>query len=953
MQQRPLWLSRAGLGRGLLGGLIAVIVALWVAVSGAAEKPWPIRAADLPEPDPRIVWGRLDNGLRWAVVPNATPPGGASLRLMVEVGSLDEREDERGLVHLLEHMAFRGSARIPPGELLPLLRSVGLSFGADTNARVDFETTVYMLEVPRASAEALDTALFVLAEIAGGLMIPEAELEAERGVVLAEARIRATPRQRLFEQSLAFRLPGTLVPHRLPIGEPEVIRTAPRARLVELYRRFYRPDRMIVAIAGDVDPAAVAERIAAHFAHLPRLEAPPRAIARTAPLPRGLAVRVAIEKGLPASLAVSFNRPFDPRPDSRALRAEALAEFVVTHALERRLERIAARPEAPFTSAGMATDSWRDIAEETILRAAIEPSRWAEALATLEQELRRLRSFGVLPEERAEALAVRRAALEDRIRTASTRSSRSLVETILRSARYERVLLAPEAERALFDALVEGIDEAALEAAIARLFSGSGPLIELVLPEVPAMGEGAVAGAVEAAWRESERVAVDPPEAVAAVTLAYAPAAVPAPIIERSRLEALDVTAVQFAGGVRLDVKRTDFEAGTVRVAIRFGRGRLGLPLDKPGLDILLEEAFLAGGLGRHSAEELGRFLADKRIRASFAIQEDALVLTIETAPQHLLTALVLARAQLEDPGLRADILPAWRRRLEATYRRLETVASAVLDGPLARLLNGGDPRFGLPERAEAEARTLAELRAWLAAEIASGPIDVAIVGDVDPEDAIDAVSRTLAHLNASSVALPAPLPPATIPTGSVAFTHGGAADQALLLVYQQTTDGRDPRRALGLELLADVLRERVRTLVRERLGATYAPRVAHAASLVVPDRGRLVVQLDLPVDRIDEIRPQLHALLEELRGRPIGAEELARVLEPRLARLTRLLASNGFWLDGVLSGRHQHPFKLARPLALEAELKSFSAAELAALAARYLDPQRRLEVRVLPRVQG
>ncbi|MCS6778402.1 MAG: insulinase family protein [Geminicoccaceae bacterium] len=934
-------------------GLLLLAVWLASALAVAAEAPWPVRAPDLPEPDPRIHWGRLDNGLRWAVVPNATPPGGASLRLMVEFGSLFEREDERGLAHLLEHMAFRGSERIPPGELLPLLEREGLSFGADTNARVDFETTVFMLELPRATASGLDTALFVLAEMAAGLTVPEAELEAERGVVLSEARLRATPRQRLFEESLAFRLPETLVPERLPIGEPEVIRSAPRERLLELYRRAYRPDRMIVAVAGEVEPAAVAERIAAHFSSLPRREAPPPAIEAGTPPARGLAVRVAVEKGLPAGLAVSFTRPYDPRPDSRALRAEALAELVVEHALERRLERIAARPEAPFTGASMASDSWREIAEETILRAAIEPDRWAEAVASLEQELRRLRTYGVLASEREEALAVRRAALEDRIRTASTRASRGLAEAILRSARYERVLLAPEAELALFEELAPTIDEASLAAAIERLFSGSGPLVELVLPEAPAAGEGGLAAEVEAAWRRSQTIALAPPEPIASIALAYAPAAEPAPIATHTRLSELDVTAVTFANGVRLDVKPTTFEADTVRATIRFGRGRQGLPLDQPGLDMLAEEAFLGGGLGRHSAEELARFLADKRIRASFSIQEDALQLAIEASPSQLLTALVLARAQLEDPGLRPDVLPAWRRRLESSYRRLESVAGAALDGPVARLLNRGDPRYGLPERAQAEARTLEELRAWLTAEIATGPIDVAIVGEVEPEAVIDAVARTLGHLPPRAPAAAAPPAPATIPTGTAELLHDGAADQAILLVYQQTTDGRDPRSALGLELLADVLRERVRELVRERLGATYSPRVAHAASLAVPGRGRLVVQLDLPADRIREIRPQLAELLERLRTEGPTAEELARIVEPRRARLPRILASNGFWLDGVLTGRHAHSFKLERPQRLERDLASWSREDLAELAATWLAPERRLEILLLPRLQG
>ncbi|MCS7267311.1 MAG: insulinase family protein [Geminicoccaceae bacterium] len=940
-------------GGVLRSGVLAASLWLAATLASAAEPAWPVRAPDLPAPDPRITWGRLENGLRFAIVPNATPPGGASLRLAVAVGSLDEGDDERGLAHLVEHMAFRGSARIPPGALAPLLEREGLAFGADTNARVDFATTVFMVDLPRATPSALDTALFVLAETAGALAFPEAELEAERGVVLAEARLRSGPRQRAFERSLAFRLAGTLVPERLPIGDPEVIRGAPRERLVAFYRRWYRPDRMILAIAGEVDPIDIGARIAARFAALPRPAEPAPEHARRPPAPRGLATTVALEKGLPASLVVSFSRPDVPRADSRARRAEELAELVVEHAFERRLQRIASRPDAPFASASMGTASWPGIAEETILRASIEPARWRDAVAALERELRRLRLYGVLAPERDEALAVRRAALEERLRSAATRGSRALAEALVGAARAGRVLLAPEAELALFDELVPTVDEEALRAAVARLFAGSGPMIELVLPEASGGDEARLSRAVEAAWRESETIAVDPPEPVARVALAYAPAEEPAPIRARTRLEALDVTSATFANGLRLDVKPTRFEAGSVRALIRFGRGRLGLPLDRPGLDGLAEALLAGGGLGRHDAQELARLFAAERVRLGFSIREDACELALETRPEKLATAFALARALLEDPGLRAEALPAWRRRLEAAYRRLETVASAVLEGPVARLVNGGDPRFGLPDRAAAEARTPEEVRAWLRAELAAEPLEVAIVGDVDPERAIDAVARTLALLPAPAGGDPPVPPPAEIPRGSFELAHDGPAEQALLLLYHQTTDARDPRLSLGLDLLAELLDERLRALLRERLGATYAPSVSSSGSLSVPGRGRIAIQLDLPAARVRELRSLLVELVDRLRAEGPSAEELERVLAPRRARIPRILASNGFWLEGVLAGRHRHPQKLERALRLEADLASWTREGLAELARIYLAPERRLEILVLPRVQG
>ena len=562
---------------GLLGGLLVGWLTPPPLAAREASLGWPVVLEGGPPPHPGAHWGRLENGLRWVVLPNSRPPGAASLRLRVEVGSRHEREHERGIAHLLEHMAFRGSQNLPPGELAASFARLGAAMGPDTNARTGFDSTVYQLELPKAEPEALEHALVVLREIAANLTIPADLLEIERGVVLAEARQGDTPGRRAFAASLAFLLPESGLAERLPIGTPEIVASADRALVEGFYRRWYRPERMILAIAGEVDPADMRARIERLFADLESVGPVPEPPPATPLLARGLEIALRGEPGLPPGLAITFRRPPDDRPDGLETRWRALVEAVVLRALGERLARLAALPDPDLVGPRVGIEDWPDAARLVRLRAGLAAERSEAAIAVLAREVWRLRLHGVLPEEVAEALAVRRAALEAGVRTAADRLSRSRVEAVLAAAADGRAYLDEAGLLALHDQLAARIDAESASAVARDLFAGE-PLIELSLPELPEPDRGAVRARLAEIWRAAEGTALEPWRLEPRPTLAYAPDREPAPVVAREHLADLDVHAVRFANGVRLDVKPTDFEADTVRLTVRFGRGRLGLP---------------------------------------------------------------------------------------------------------------------------------------------------------------------------------------------------------------------------------------------------------------------------------------------------------------------------------------------------------------------------------------
>ena len=225
---------------------------------------WPQAVSDVA-PDPRVRFGVLPNGLRYAIQKNATPPGQAALRLWFDAGSLDETDEQQGLAHFLEHMAFNGSKNVPEGEMIKILERHGLSFGADTNASTNFSETTYQLDLPKTDDDTVDSSLMLLREAAGELTIAPDAVDRERGVVLSEERTRDSPGYRVFVNTFGFQLQGQRPPQRLPIGKTEILKTAPAQRIRDFYQAWYRPENAVVVAVGDFDVDAMEAKIKARF----------------------------------------------------------------------------------------------------------------------------------------------------------------------------------------------------------------------------------------------------------------------------------------------------------------------------------------------------------------------------------------------------------------------------------------------------------------------------------------------------------------------------------------------------------------------------------------------------------------------------------------------------------------------------------------------------------------
>src|SRR5215475_15754955 len=230
--------------------LIVLIVATAVGLSAAPQAGQ--AGLDQPIPvEPAITIGHLSNGVQYYVRANKKPEKRAELRLVVKAGSVLEEDDQQGLAHFVEHMAFNGTAHFPKNEIVKFIESLGMRFGADLNAYTSFDETVYMLQVPTDKPDVMDKALLVLEDWAHNVSFETTEIDKERGVVMEEWRLRRGAGMRTLDKLFPVLLNGARYADRIPIGKPEIIQNFKPDRLKKFYSDWYRPDLMAVVVVGD------------------------------------------------------------------------------------------------------------------------------------------------------------------------------------------------------------------------------------------------------------------------------------------------------------------------------------------------------------------------------------------------------------------------------------------------------------------------------------------------------------------------------------------------------------------------------------------------------------------------------------------------------------------------------------------------------------------------------
>jgi len=518
-----------------------------------------------PDPDLRVE--TLENGMRVWMHPNQEPPGRVHLLLRIATGSLNEDEDERGLAHLLEHLAFQGSTNFPRGTMISRFEEIGLRPGAHQNAFTGFEHTTYTLTLPNARTDTLEQGLLALSDMAYRLELSQEALDTERAVILEEERLHQGPERRIRERTYAFLLQDSRLPSRIPIGTEASLRAITLPAVQGFYRRWYRPDKAALIVVGDVTPETMLPLVRAQFVGWKKPAEPAPDADASIGLYRDSRALVVTEPETVRARVKLVRLVSEPRSYTMSELRRTIVRNIAIGAIDRRLYRLTMdrRLAAESTSFSRSTL----IAPVCSIGWSVngKPEEWREMLKFAIEEQKRLRKHGLrgdeIEEQRRETLAAEGAAL----RKLETQQSGALIFWLAEN--LDEATLPP-ARRRLYELgrpVISEITPGEINTVVRALMAQSAHRIVLVLPRreqlaVPTAEQ--VLSVAKAAERNG--VAKSSARRDLPALLAYEPT--PGKIAQRTHDRDLGVTSLVFENGVRLHLRPMSEQKNKIEIEI-------------------------------------------------------------------------------------------------------------------------------------------------------------------------------------------------------------------------------------------------------------------------------------------------------------------------------------------------------------------------------------------------
>ena len=585
----------------------------------------PSQAPALPQQmpvDPEITIGKLANGIRYYIRANKKPEKRAELRLVVKAGSILEDDDQQGLAHLVEHMAFNGTQHFPKNELVQFIESLGMRFGADLNAYTSFDETVYMLTVPTDKPETIDRALLILEDWAHNITFDTAEIDKERGVVMEEWRLGRGAGSRMQDKEFPIMFKGSRYADRLPIGKPEIIQGAKPERLKKFYSDWYRPDLMAVVAVGDFDKAAIEKMITAHFESIPAATKPRPRLSYDIPDHPGTVYAIATDKEATNTTLEVYNLLPAREQGSLSDYRQRTVDRLFAGMLGGRFSELAQKPDAPFIFAGGGRGSFLARSKESAsLFALVKEDSIERALDALLGEAERVARFGFTATELARQ---KQSVLTNYQRLAMEKDNTLSAD---RAGEYVRNFLQNESlpsaddEYALHQRFLPEITLAEVNKLAKEWFSGTNRLVVLNAPEKNGLtipDETKLAAVIKAVATKDLKPYVD--TVGAAALLETMPA--PGTVAKITTKEAAGITEWELSNGVKVVLKPTTFKADEILFRAT-SPGGTSLAGDNDYIPAsTATQVITAGGVGKFDAINLRKYLTGKVASASPFISE-------------------------------------------------------------------------------------------------------------------------------------------------------------------------------------------------------------------------------------------------------------------------------------------------------------------------------------------
>ncbi|MFW2335026.1 M16 family metallopeptidase [Ilumatobacter sp.] len=928
--------------------------------AGVTGPPLPglLDLSDEPVPnDGAVRTGTLANGLVYYVRQNDNPGAKADLRLAIRAGSVDELGADTGVAHFAEHMLFNGTEKFPENELIDTLRSFGAAFGADVNAYTTFDETVYTLTVPNAE-ESVETGLNVLEQWLSHATFEEAQVVAERGVVLDEWRVRTqSTRGRLFDVAQELFLSGSPYEGRSPIGTQASIESMPRDTLTGYYDTWYRPDNAAIVVVGDI----VVDEI---VADLERLFGPAAGRAASVPTRPDTTFEVDLESDVglhvdpdqqTVDVEVTLPLPAVESEGTLGVRAE-LIDAMIYDALVRRLRQDLAAGTAPFDDVTRGGNSLVDSLDAPALYAFTDAARVDATLVALLDEYERAFRFGFTPEEtdlaRETIRAIFDARFEGRESNQDSDYASTLVEAFLDGAPYPSI---PD-EHAIATATLDAVTPDALAVRFAARWTNSAPHVIISAPEAVA-GEIPNEAEVLAVIADTPTRDVSPrgqqrelPEVLMLRPEAQAPLSVESVVPQGDSL--FDPVKLVYPNGTTVILNTNTIVEGQVFYQ-GASPGGSSLVADDDVVDALYAaDIVTSSGLSGFNQSELAQITAgtDAAVSAWIDPYVDHFAGSAATADLEVL--LQQLHLYMTQPRVDTVALNQVRSRVGPVVADPSSDARAAGDDALLDTRYPGELRYAsLPLPAEFETLDTDGVdRVWRSRYGDASDWVFVFSGDFDMDTAVALTDSYLGTLPGSGqeerwIDVGNPPPPGV----SRAEVTAGTGDTATVtMLFTSPIPDIDARLRVTADVATELIQARLTDVIREQLGESYSP---SAVSFITTDPDPVIetfVFVTGSPDRITSIADLVVAELDDIGTNGPSEQEFFNAFAQVQESLN--FVNNGAFVQELVDAEIHPQRELEDYLFERAELDAVSSAAVQQYVDTHMAPDRYIQVTVEPR---
>jgi zinc protease len=934
-----------------------VVVAALVTAAGLAGAqqtaiPANVLAAalgDVVPVDPLITVGRLPNGFRYYVRENRLPQGRAELRLAVNAGSVLEDDDQRGLAHFVEHMAFNGTRNFPGLAVGSFMQSLGMRFGAHVNANTSFDETVYILQIPTSSPAVIDRSLLILEDFAQNVTFDPDEIEKERGVVLEEWRQGLGANQRMQNAQFPVLLKGSRYADRLPIGTPETLRTASPARLMQFYKDWYRPDQMAVVAVGDFDRTAMEAQIRAHFGPIPAPTAPkPRPVFTMTDQPGTTYSVVTDPEATNTRISVSTSMTARPQASIGAYR-QNMVERLFSAMLSERLDEIAQAPNAPFLRAQSDRGLFVRTQELTSLDALVATGGVERAIAALFTEVERVARFGFTATE---------------LDRAKLNSQRGLQRSVIEKDKSPSGPLADEFVRNFIQA--EPIPGIVYEYGLSQRF-----LPEITLAEVNSVAKTWMPNrnrVVAITAPEKDRATL-PSEAVLAAAMTRASGAAltayvdsastqpllarlptPGTIVATTTNEVLGLTEWRLSNGIRVALKPTTFKQDEILFRA-VSPGGTSLASDADAVAARTAAMVIGqGGIGGVSRLDLEKALAGTNLSVRADIGESQEGLAGGSAGKDLETMFQLVYLTFTAPRADPVAFRVLTDQLKVALANQSATPDAVFETALTAALSQDHPRAQPLTPASLPQMSLEKSLAFYKDRFAdASDFTFVFVGSFDLATMKPLVERYLASLPATRRTEAARDVGIHPPEGVVKkqVTSGIAPRSQVSIVFSGPFQNDEMHR-VAARTMGETLAGNLQRTLREDLGGTYGVGVVTNFQNYPTPEYRITINFACDPARTESLIASAFRVIDDFKRTGPGIQQVA---DARIA-LLRDLETNGSRNDYLLNRivfKYENGEDLNEAVNMRPFYDQLTAPLLRDAAREYLNTNRYVQVTLMP----